>query len=31
MSEEQFVSRGFLGKRRGGEKKDRIPPGQYRE
>ncbi len=29
MSEERFVSRGFLGKRRGGEKKDRIPPGQY--
>src|SRR5688500_8969524 len=26
---EQFVSRGFVGKRRGGEKKDRIPPGQY--
>jgi len=29
MSEERFVSRGFVGKRRGGEKKDRIPPGQY--
>src|SRR6266508_6304043 len=29
MSEERFVSRGFIGKRRGGEKKDRIPPGQY--
>ena len=29
MSEERFVSRGFLGKRRGAEKKDRIPPGQY--
>src|SRR5512145_2097291 len=29
MSEERFVSRGFVGKRRGGEKKERIPPGQY--
>jgi DMSO/TMAO reductase YedYZ molybdopterin-dependent catalytic subunit len=29
MSEERFVSRGFIGKRRGGEKEDRIPPGQY--
>src|SRR5512147_2921252 len=29
MTEERFVSRGFVGKRRGGEKKDRIPPGQY--
>jgi DMSO/TMAO reductase YedYZ molybdopterin-dependent catalytic subunit len=29
MSEERFVSRGFVGKRRGGEEKDRIPPGQY--
>ena len=29
MAEERFVSRGFIGKRRGGEKKDRIPPGQY--
>jgi DMSO/TMAO reductase YedYZ molybdopterin-dependent catalytic subunit len=29
MSEERFVSRGFVGKRRAGEKKDRIPPGQY--
>ncbi len=29
MSEERFVSRGFVGKRRGGEKADRIPPGQY--
>src|SRR5688572_5312210 len=29
MSEERFISRGFVGKRRGGEKKDRIPPGQY--
>src|SRR5919108_4096327 len=29
MSEERFVSRGFVGKRRGGEKKDRIPLGQY--
>src|SRR5512134_482501 len=29
MSQERFVSRGFVGKRRGGEKKDRIPPGQY--
>ena len=29
MSEERFVSRGFVGKRRGGDKKDRIPPGQY--
>ncbi len=26
MSEERFVSRGFVGKRRGGDKKDRIPP-----
>ncbi len=27
---EKFVSRGFVGKRReAGEKKDRIPPGQY--
>ena len=26
---EGFVSRGFIGKRRGGENKDRIPPGQY--
>ena len=26
---EGFVSRGFVGKRRGGEKKDRLPPGQY--
>jgi len=24
-----FVSRGFVGKRRGGEKADRLPPGQY--
>src|SRR3990172_9886976 len=29
MSEERFVSRGFVGKRRAGEKKDSIPPGQY--
>lgn len=29
MSEERFVSRGFAGKRLSGEKKDRIPPGQY--
>ena len=29
MSNERFVSRGFVGKRRGGDKKDRIPPGQY--
>lgn len=29
MSEERFVSRGFVGKRRAGEKKDRLPPGQY--
>ena len=26
---EGFVSRGFVGKRRGGEQKDRLPPGQY--
>lgn len=27
---ERFISRGFLGKRRGGpEAKDRVPPGQY--
>jgi hypothetical protein len=29
MSEERFISRGFVGKRRSGEKKDLIPPGQY--
>lgn len=29
MAEKRFVSRGFVGKRRGGEKQDRIPPGQY--
>jgi DMSO/TMAO reductase YedYZ molybdopterin-dependent catalytic subunit len=26
---DQFVSRGFVGKRRGGDKQDRLPPGQY--
>ncbi len=26
---EPFISRGFVGKRRGGEKANRIPPGQY--
>ena len=26
---EPFISRGFLSTRRGGEKQDRIPPGQY--
>jgi DMSO/TMAO reductase YedYZ molybdopterin-dependent catalytic subunit len=26
---EQFVSRGFVGKRRAGEKSNRLPPGQY--
>jgi hypothetical protein len=28
MSEERFVSHGFIDKRRSGEKKDRFPPGQ---
>jgi hypothetical protein len=29
MSVERFVSRGFVGKRRGGDKKDRIPPSEF--
>src|SRR5512143_2085220 len=29
MSEQRFISRAFVGKRRGGDQKDRIPPGQY--
>jgi DMSO/TMAO reductase YedYZ molybdopterin-dependent catalytic subunit len=30
MTEERFVSRGFVGKRRGGaDKASRLPPGQY--
>jgi DMSO/TMAO reductase YedYZ molybdopterin-dependent catalytic subunit len=31
MSGEGFISRGFGGRRRGGEDADRLPPGQYRE
>jgi DMSO/TMAO reductase YedYZ molybdopterin-dependent catalytic subunit len=31
MSGGGFISRGFGGRRRGGEDADRLPPGQYRE